>query len=200
MHELIQTLSRNMFHLPVPLLEKILRPIIVYLCLILFLRLFGKRELAQLNPFDLVVLLSLSNTVQNAIIGEDNSVTGGIVGAFALLTVNWLLSWLLFRNPKLTVALEGSASTLITRGVVDEEELKRQILSHEDLIALLNKNGFDDPRDVESCVLEPNGTFLVKGRNPSTDDVEQAMLKQTLAKLVEEVQLLRRELAERPSV
>jgi uncharacterized membrane protein YcaP (DUF421 family) len=199
MHELIQTLAKNMFHLPVPLIEKILRPVIVYLCLIIFLRLFGKRELAQLNPFDLVVLLSLSNTVQNAIIGEDNSVTGGIVGAFALLTINWLLSWLLFRNPKLTVALEGSSSTLITKGVVNEEELKRQILSHEDLTSLLNKNGFDDPADVESCILEPNGTFLVKGKNPSNDDVEQAVLKQTLAKLVEEVQLLRQELAERAS-
>lgn len=66
---------QNMFHLPVPVLEKVLRPVIVYICMIVFLRLFGKRELAQLNPFDLVVLLSLSNTVQNAIIGDDNSVS-----------------------------------------------------------------------------------------------------------------------------
>jgi uncharacterized membrane protein YcaP (DUF421 family) len=63
-HTLLETLSTNMFHLPVPVLEKILRPVVVYLCLIIFLRLFGKRELAQLNPFDLVVLLSLSNTVR----------------------------------------------------------------------------------------------------------------------------------------
>jgi uncharacterized membrane protein YcaP (DUF421 family) len=199
MHDLIQTLSKDMFHLPVPLIEKIARPVIVYLCLIVFLRLFGKRELAQLNPFDLVVLLSLSNTVQNAIIGDDNSVTGGIVGAFALLAINWLLMWLLYRNPRLTVALEGSASTLITKGVVDEEELKRQTLTREDLTSLLNKNGFDDPADVESCVLEPNGTFLVKGKNPSSDDVAQAELKQTLTQLLNEVQLLRREIASRPS-
>lgn len=75
----------SMFHLHLPLLEKILRPVIVYLCLILFVRLFGKRELAQLNPFDLIVLLCLSNTVQNAIIGDDNSVSGGIVGVFSRL-------------------------------------------------------------------------------------------------------------------
>ena len=73
-----------------------LRPVIVYLCLVVFLRIFGKRELAQLNPFDLVVLLSLANTVQNAMIGDDNSVTGGIVGAFSLLAINWVLMWLLF--------------------------------------------------------------------------------------------------------
>src|SRR5271154_296391 len=77
----------QMFHLPIPLLEKILRPIIVYLALILLLRVFGKRELAQLNPFDLVVLLSLSNTVQNALIGEDNSISGGLIGAFTLLAI-----------------------------------------------------------------------------------------------------------------
>src|SRR5215469_18803407 len=96
----------NMFHLPLPVMEKILRPVIVYLCLVLFLRLFGKRELAQLNPFDLVVLLSLSNTVQNAMIGDDNSVTGGIIGALALLTINWVLTWVLFRAPTVDAALE----------------------------------------------------------------------------------------------
>ncbi len=85
-------LIESMFHLHLPVLEKLLRPVIVYLFLILFLRLFGKRELAQLNPFDLVVLLSLSNTVQNAMIGDDNSVTGGIIGAFALLAINWVLT------------------------------------------------------------------------------------------------------------
>src|SRR6201996_2589031 len=98
MHELIQMLSHDMFHMPLPLAEKILRPVIVYLCLVVFLRIFGKRELAQLNPFDLVVLLSLSNTVQNAMIGDDNSVSGGLVGAFSLLAINWIVMWLLFRT------------------------------------------------------------------------------------------------------
>src|ERR1700712_730363 len=97
-----------MFHLHLPLLEKILRPVIVYMSLVLFLRLFGKRELAQLNPFDLVVLLSLSNTVQNAMIGDDNSVSGGIIGAFSLLAINWILMRLLFRLPKLNSAIEGT--------------------------------------------------------------------------------------------
>ena len=89
MHELSHTLSHDMFSMQLPLAEKILRPVIVYLFLVVFLRIFGKRELAQLNPFDLVVLLSLSNTVQNAMIGDDNSVSGGLVGAFSLLAINW---------------------------------------------------------------------------------------------------------------
>src|SRR6201998_3444427 len=92
----------SMFHLPVSIIEKLLRPVIVYLVLVLLLRLFGKRELAQLNPFDLVVLLSLSNTVQNAIIGDDNSVTGGIIGAFSLLTINWIVVRVLFRAARVT--------------------------------------------------------------------------------------------------
>ena len=78
----------DMFHLGLPLAEKVVRPVLVYAFLVVGLRLAGKRELAQLNPFDLVVLLTLSNTVQNAIIGDDNSVTGGLVGASALLLVN----------------------------------------------------------------------------------------------------------------
>ena len=100
----------HMFQLPLPILEKLARPVIVYLVLVLLLRLFGKRELAQLNPFDLVVLLSLSNTVQNAIIGDDNSVTGGIIGAFSLLAINWLVVRVLFRSPGLTRIFEGRAT------------------------------------------------------------------------------------------
>src|SRR5712692_8981305 len=93
--------SNEMFSLSLPILEKIVRPIIVYAFLVLLLRIFGKRELAQLNPFDLVVLLSLSNTVQNAIIGNDNSLTGGVVGAAALLIVNYLVVRFLFRHRRL---------------------------------------------------------------------------------------------------
>src|SRR5438034_4106342 len=101
------TFSHEMFALSVPVLEKIARPIIVYVFLVLLLRIFGKRELAQLNPFDLVVLLSLSNTVQNAIIGDDNSVSGGVVGAITLLSVNYLVVRFLFKHRRLDQLLEG---------------------------------------------------------------------------------------------
>jgi uncharacterized membrane protein YcaP (DUF421 family) len=185
--------------MPLPLAEKILRPVIVYLCLIAFLRLFGKRELAQLNPFDLVVLLSLSNTVQNAIIGDDNSVTGGIVGAFSLLAINWGLMWVLYRNPKITATLEGEASTLIQDGVVDQEEMRKQSLTPEDLTSVLNKNGFDDPAQVTCCILEPNGTFFVKGKTPSTDQIERGELMAMLERLSDEVHALRQEIHSRPT-
>src|SRR6201996_766692 len=149
MHAKIWT---DMFVLGIPVLEKILRPLLVYLFLIVALRLAGKRELAQLNPFDLVVLLTLSNTVQNAIIGDDNSVTGGVIGAFTLLAANWALMWFLYRAPKVDAALEGSPTTLIKSGTVDEAALRAERITHEELISILNKNGFDNPAEVETCV------------------------------------------------
>jgi uncharacterized membrane protein YcaP (DUF421 family) len=194
-HQLLQTLSTDMFHVPVPIVEKILRPVIVYLFLVVFLRLFGKRELAQLNPFDLVVLLSLANTVQNAMIGDDNSVSGGLVGAFALLAINWILTWLLFRAPKVDAALEGAPTTLIKSGWVDEAALRREALTPEELISVLNKNGFNDPVEVDLCVLEPNGTFYVKGKQPSRDEVDRANLMHALEGLRAEVVALRNQIA-----
>src|SRR5271155_1039823 len=133
-----------MFHLHLPVLEKILRPVIVYICLILFLRLFGKRELAQLNPFDLVVLLSLSNTVQNALIGEDNSVSGGLVGALTLLGINWLVVRLLYSSPKLGRIIEGTDQTLILNGMIDHAALQREVLTEDELLAVIHRQGYDD--------------------------------------------------------
>jgi len=197
LHDLLQTLSKDMFHIPVPILEKILRPVLVYLCLIVLLRVFGKRELAQLNPFDLVVLLSLSNTVQNAIIGDDNSVSGGIIGAIALLAINWVLMRLLYRSPKITEVLEGTSTTLIRDGKVIEDAMKAETLTLEELISVLNKNGFNDPADVSICRLEPNGTFYVKGMSPSSDDLEEKDLRNAIEVLTREVREVRAMLAAR---
>src|SRR5437868_7096779 len=108
----------DMFMLPLPVIEKMLRPILVYFFLIAVLRLAGKRELAQLNPFDLVVLLTLSNTVQNAIIGEDNSVTGGLIGAATLLLVNHWVVRFLYRHDVVDRLVEGAPDLLIDHGTI----------------------------------------------------------------------------------
>ncbi len=189
---------QSMFQMQLPLLEKILRPAIVYIVLILFLRLFGKRELAQLNPFDLVVLLSLSNTVQNAIIGNDNSVSGGIIGAFSLLAVNWLLMRFLYNAPKINQALEGSSTLLILDGTIDHEALKRETLTQQELLSVLHKNNFDHFEDVAKCVLEPNGTFYFEARKPSLDDLDRQTLIKAVEKLTADLQDLRTELKLRP--
>ena len=165
-----------MFTLGVPLIEKILRPIVVYLALVVLLRIFGKRELAQLNPFDLVVLLSLSNTVQNAIIGNDNSVSGGLIGASTLLVVNYLVVRFLFKHRRLDQIVEGKSTTLIEGGKVLQKNLARELLSHSELLTVLHRQGFDDVDEVERCVLEPSGTFAVKRKVPAQDDIQYAEL------------------------
>jgi uncharacterized membrane protein YcaP (DUF421 family) len=180
----------NMFHMPLPLVEKILRPVIVYLVLVLLLRIFGKRELAQLNPFDLVVLLSLSNTVQNAIIGEDNSVTGGVIGAISLLSINWIVVRVLFRSPRLNRALEGKAAVLIRDGHVDRKALEREALTREELIEVVHKQGFEHIHDVHRCELEPNGTFYIEARDPSVADKRHEELLARIDALVQQVHAL----------
>ena len=184
----------SMFHLHLPVLEKLLRPMIVYLFLVLFLRLFGKRELAQLNPFDLVVLLSLSNTVQNAMIGDDNSVTGGVIGAFSLLAINWVLTLVLFRLPKADKVIEGTETVLIRDGVVDWAAMKKEALTELELKSVLHKQGIDDVSAVAKCVLEPNGTFYVEAIKPSGDELERSEILRELRELVREVQALKTQL------
>jgi len=187
----------NMFHLHLPLLEKILRPIIVYLCLVIFVRIFGKRELAQLNPFDLIVLLCLSNTVQNSIIGDDNSVSGGIIGVFSLLTINYLLTRILYRMPKLNQALEGHETVLIERGEVDRSAMKREALSEMELKTVLHKQGLHDYSEVERCVLEPSGNFYIEQRDPLREGKERGEILQQITALTAEVQELKAMLAAR---
>lgn len=181
----------HMFQLPLPILEKLLRPVVVYLVLVLLLRLFGKRELAQLNPFDLVVLLSLSNTVQNAIIGDDNSVTGGVIGAFSLLAINWLVVRGLFRSPRLTRALEGRAAVLIRDGQVDRKALERESLTREELVAVIHRQGFEHLHQVRHCELEPNGSFYVEAFEPSIADKRHTDLTARLDALSRDIAALR---------
>jgi uncharacterized membrane protein YcaP (DUF421 family) len=181
----------HMFQLPLPILEKLARPVIVYLVLVILLRIFGKRELAQLNPFDLVVLLSLSNTVQNAIIGDDNSVTGGVLGAFSLLAINWLVVRVLFRSQRLTRMLEGRSCILVQNGQVDPKALQRESLSREELLQVIHKQGFEDFDQVKKCELEPNGTFYVEAFDPSVSDKRHAELLARMDALHRELAKLR---------
>ena len=158
---------------------------------------FGKRELAQLNPFDLVVLLSLSNTVQNAIIGDDNSVTGGVVGAFSLLAINWLVVRVLFRSPRLTRMLEGRAAVLIRDGQIDRKALERESLSREELIEVIHRQGFEHVHEVRRCELEPNGAFYIEAVEPSAAEKHHAELMAQLEAMSQEIAALRAQLEPR---
>jgi uncharacterized membrane protein YcaP (DUF421 family) len=182
---------KDMFVLGLPILEKILRPVFVYAFLIIGLRLSGKRELVQLNPFDLVVLLTLSNTVQNAIIGDDNSVTGGIVGATSLLVVNYLVVRFLYDHRKLDQLVEGKADVLIEDGKVRTQHLKKELITMEQLSAAARKQGFDSLGEVQQCVLEPGGTLTFVAKKPDTEDVRHQELLKRLEGMTEELARLR---------
>jgi uncharacterized membrane protein YcaP (DUF421 family) len=192
MHGLMHELWTNMFVLGVPLAEKMLRPIIVYVFLIVGLRLSGKRELAQLNPFDLIVLLTLSNTVQNAIIGNDNSVTGGIIGATSLLAVNYLVVRFLYDHRKIEQLVEGSPDVLVEDGKIYEHKLKRELITKEELAAAARKQGFETLSEVRQCVLEPGGTLTFIARKPDTEDVRHQELLKKFDLLAEELARLRK--------
>jgi uncharacterized membrane protein YcaP (DUF421 family) len=188
MHEM----WKEMFVPALPILEKILRPVIVYAFLIIGLRLSGKRELVQLNPFDLVVLLTLSNTVQNAIIGDDNSVTGGLIGATSLLVINYLVVRFLYDHRKLDQLVEGKADVLIEDGKVRAHSLKRELITMEQLSAAARKQGFDSLAEVNQCVLEPGGTLTFVARKPDTDDVRHQELLKRFEGVTEELARLRK--------
>jgi uncharacterized membrane protein YcaP (DUF421 family) len=170
----------HMFTIPIPVIEKILRPIIVYLFLVVLLRVFGKRELAQLNPFDLVVLLSLSNTVQNAIIGDDNSVAGGLIGAFTLLFVNYIVIRFFFRHRRLDQIFEGQPTCLVRDGKPVKDALAKELITVSELQMVVRRQGFEGIHELESCILEPGGSFVMKRKIPSLDEQKHNELLEKL--------------------
>ncbi len=181
----------NMFHLALPVLEKILRPILVYTFLVVVLRLAGKRELAQLNPFDLVVLLTLSNTVQNAIIGDDNSVTGGLIGAATLLFVNYVFVRFLYSHPGIDEVVEGGSDLLIEHGKLDKTKLRKDLITLPELEAAAHRQGFDTLGDVDCARIEPGGTISFTAKKPSTEDTRHKELLERFEKLSQELSQLR---------
>lgn len=180
----------DMFMLSLPVLEKILRPWLVYIFLIVGLRLAGKRELAQINTFDLVVLLMLSNTVQNAIIGDDNSVTGGVIGATSLLVLNYLVVRFLFRRTNLDRFLEGSPVVLIKDGRVLHKQLNHELISMQELTAAAHKQGFRKIEDIEECTLETGGSFAFIAKDPAPTQTHYEDVVQRLEAISRQLQAL----------
>ncbi len=177
----------HMFVLGLPILEKILRPVIVYIFLVVSLRIAGKRELAQLNPFDLVVLLTLSNTVQNAIIGDDTSVTGGVIGATSLLAINYLVVRFLYGHHKLDEFVEGRPDVLVANGKVRHKHLQRELITVAQLEAAARKQGLMSLTEVDQCILEPGGTLTFIARKPDPDVMRHRELLERFDRLMAEL-------------
>jgi uncharacterized membrane protein YcaP (DUF421 family) len=183
---IVITIWSDLFHPGVPVVEKVVRTIVVYAFLLIGLRLAGKRELTQLNPFDLVVLLLLSNTVQNAIIGEDNSLAGGILGAATLLVLNGVLVRVLFHLGKLD-KIEGRPDMLIKNGRVLRHRLERELITLAELEAAARRQGLESLAHVKHCRLETGGSLTFIAKHPTDDEQRHHDLMLHLER-IEEVQ------------
>jgi len=188
----------NMFHLDLPVLEKIIRPIIIYFFLVIGVRIAGKRQLAQLNPFDLVVLLTLSNTVQNAIIGNDNSVTGGIICAATLLAVNFLVVWYLYGHQRLEHLIEGDPDLLIKDGKIRHKRLKHELITLAELEAAARRQGFPSLDNVDRAILEPGGTISFCAKTPPIEESRHGELLTRLDGLLAEIKSLAIQASQQP--
>jgi len=184
-------LIHDMFFLGLPIAEKILRPIVVYGFLIVGLRLAGKRELAQLNPFDLVVLLTISNTVQNAIIGDDNSVTGGVIGAATLLLVNHWVVRFLYGHERLDQLIEGAADVLIDNGVIQMDRLRKELITQGELEAAAHKQGFASLDEIDRAILDPGGSISFFAKKPLPEASRHDEVMAALGRLSAQISALR---------
>lgn len=151
----------------VPLTEKVIRTVAVYGFLILLLRVAGKRTLAQITSFDLVVLLLLSNTVQNAIIGNDNSLVGGLAGAVVLIAANYLVVRLLYAHRRADRAIEGSSSVLVHHGKFIDDHMKRQLITKIEIERAARKQGIGKISDVRVGRLETGGVLTFELESPT---------------------------------
>src|SRR5436190_1309395 len=150
-----------MFALGVPWWELIVRSAVVYTFLLVILRITGKRQVGQLAPFDLVLLLVLSNAVQNSMNGGDNSLVGGLISAVTLIAINYTIGFATFRSKRLEAIIEGRPQVLIHNGKLFEDVMAKAQLTHHELEAALRQAGCANIGDCHSAILENNGTISV---------------------------------------
>lgn len=144
-----------------PLLDVVLRSLCVYLFMIFAIRLFGKNELSQLNAGDVILLLLISNAVQNAMVGSDTSLEGGLVAALVLFLANFVLKKFLFKNKQIRHFLESEPKVLIRDGIVNKENMKSEDISHAELEEAVREHGVEKITDVRLAMLEVDGNISV---------------------------------------
>jgi uncharacterized membrane protein YcaP (DUF421 family) len=190
-------LVSSLFHIgpdsqtTITVLEKIVRPVLVYAFLVVGLRLAGRRELAQLNAFDLVVLLTISNTVQNAIIGPDNSLLGGLIGATTLLVFNYMVVRFVFAHPRIERFLEGDAEALVRRGRLLGDRLRAEGITVAELELAARRQGFASLKEVDRAMLEASGGITFVAKKPRPHEARHQDIMTRLDELAVEVRGIR---------
>lgn len=179
----------NMFGEMPSIFEKLVRTLLVYGFLVIILRSFGRRKLTQLNPFDFVVLLLLSNTVQNAIIGNETSVPGGLLGALFLILISNLVVALFYRLSwsRRGNLLDGKTTVLIENGEIKQDTLKTEQITILELESIAHDKGFNDLKEIKNLVLEPNGKFFVESKDPTPEERRHQILLEKIEELSRQV-------------
>lgn len=180
-----QEILANLLVPGVNVVEKVVRPLVVYAFLILILRVGGRRELGQMNAFDLVVLLTLSNTVQNAIIGNDTSLVGGMIGGATLVGANVAVVRFLYRHPRLDRAIEGKPTLLVHNGRAIPQQLERELITQQELLAAVRRQGVSSIAECEQVILETTGTLTVLLKRPTAEEQSVSDLATRLARIEE---------------
>ena len=172
----------NLTHLDVSLLNLFIRAVIVYFAVLFLLRISGKRQMGQMNATEFVAVLLISNAVQNAMNGGDNSLVGGVFLAVVLIALSTLIAYLTYKNKFCSKIFEGSPTLLIHRGQIIRAHLKKEMLSEQELKTLLRKQGIHDFSEIDIAILEADGTLSITGKKSlaKSDIVETAKdLKKT---------------------
>ena len=139
----------------------ILKCIAIYFFVIIAIRIFGKKELAQISVVDLVFILLISNSVQNAMVGNNSTLSGGLVAAASLFVVNYILNWVLYRSKKVSELLQGKSIMLIYKGELQEHNLQSTEITNDEVMAAIREHGVDDISQVDLAILEVDGNISV---------------------------------------
>jgi uncharacterized membrane protein YcaP (DUF421 family) len=174
---------RDMFNLPVPILEKVLRAVILYGFVIVALRVSGKRELAQLNPLDFTVLLLVANAIQNGIIGDDLTITGAVLSGAVLFAINAVVERSAALSPRTRAVVEGKATVLVRGGEVLKDALRHEGLSADEVLAAMQDQGVEDIAEVAEADLLPSGRIVVHRKMPAVDDTRHQEIIERLERI-----------------
>ncbi len=150
-----------MFMMSLPWWEFIVRGLVIYIFMLLLMRISGRKQIGQLSPFDFVLLLIISNAVQNSMNGGDNSLIGGMIIAVSLVLINWFIGYINFKSKKISHIIEGRPEVFIHNGKLHQEILTKNNISKSDLDTVLRKNNVSHIEDVRYGVLEVNGDISI---------------------------------------
>jgi uncharacterized membrane protein YcaP (DUF421 family) len=167
----LTTVWDDMFVVGIPVAERALRGGLIYLFVLVALRVTGKREIGQFSAFDLVVVLLLSETVQNGMVGTDDSVTGATIGVVVILGLNRLITWLSYHRPRFGALVEGTATPLIEDGQSIQRNLDHGMITDAELLTAAHREKVFDVDQIETAILELDGSITVVSKEPDVSEM-----------------------------